>query len=197
MKTFPHVSHFSYGDRVQYTGKGPHPVNGESCTIVYVLPNPSGRPECQWYDVRFEDGSIARCLEKYIAGQPAQYQHIPRDIPLNEWAPFFESFSGRHENWLVRLQTFNPANAQQLSTESLRFKSISANFAASASPTVVIAGESESSDVTHVVRKPSRVVLTQNEAGTDEGIDILSENLHIVIRFGTVISPELVDGMVA
>jgi hypothetical protein len=40
-------------------------------------------------------------------------------------------------------------------------------------------------------------VLTQNETGADEGVDILSENLHLVIRFGTVILPELVNGMVA
>jgi hypothetical protein len=197
MKAFPYVSHFSYGDRVQYTGRGPHSIEGEFCTIVYVLPNPSGRPECQWYDVRFEDGSIGRFLERYITGQPSEHKHIPREIPVNEWTPFFESFSGKHENWLVRLETVNPANGQQLSTESLRLKSISADFANSASPMVVIVAESESSDVSHVVRKPSRLVLTQNETGADEGVDILSENLQIVIRFRTAISSELVDGMVA
>src|SRR5262249_6783397 len=138
MKPSPYVSHFSYGDRVQYTGKSLHPAYGELCTIVYVLPNPSGRPESQWYDVRFDDGSIGRFLEKYITGQLKEHKHIPREIPLNEWTSFFESFSGQHENWLVRLQTFNPANAQQLSTESLRLKSISADFADSASPKVVI-----------------------------------------------------------
>jgi hypothetical protein len=197
MTNIPYVSHFSYGDRVRLTGEDSHPKNGEPCTIIFVLPNPSKKPEHQWYDVRFEDGSIGRFLERYIAGKAAEHQHIPREIPVNEWARFFETFTGQHENWLVRLQTFNPANAQQLSTESLRLKSISANVADSVSPVIAIAGESESSDVSHVVRKPSRVVLTQNETGADEGVDIVSENLHIVIRFGIVILPELVNGMVA
>jgi len=196
MKNFPYVSHFSYGDRVRLTGED-QPQNGEPCTIIFVLPNPSKKPEHQWYDVRFEDGSIGRFLEKNIAGKAAEHQHIPREIPVNEWTRVFETFTGQHENWLVRMQTFNPAHAQQLSTESLRLKSISANFADPASPVIAIAGESESSDVSHIVRRPSHVVLTQNEAGADEGVDILSENLHIVIRFGTVILPELVDGMVA
>jgi hypothetical protein len=197
MKNFPYVSHFSYGDRVRLTGLDGHLKKGEPCTIIYVLPNPSKKPEHQWYDVRFEDGSIGRFLERYIAGKASEHQQIPREIPLNEWSLFFDTFTGQHENWLVRLQTFNPANAQQLSTESLRLKSISANLADSLSPLIVIAGESESSDVTHVVRKPSRVVVTQSETGADEGVDILSENLHVVIRFRAVILPELVNGMVA
>jgi hypothetical protein len=197
MKNFPYVSHFSYGDRVRLTGLDGHPQNGQHCTIIFVLPNPSSKPEHQWYDVRFEDGSIGRFLERYVAGKAAEHQHVPREIPVTEWTAFFETFTGQHENWLVRLQTFNPSNAQQLSTESLRLKSISANFTDVVSPLIVIAGESESSDVSHVVRKPSRIVLTQNETGADEGVDILSENLHLVIRFGTVILPELVNGMVA
>jgi len=30
------------------------------CTIIRILPNPSGREDRQWYDIRFEDGSLAR-----------------------------------------------------------------------------------------------------------------------------------------
>jgi hypothetical protein len=197
MKNIPYVSHFSYGDMVRFTGLDGHPKNGQPCTIIFVLPNPSKKPEHQWYDVRFEDGSIGRFLEMYIAGKTSEHQHVPREIPVNEWTGFFETFTGQHENWLVRLQTFNPSNRQQLSTESLRLKSISANLADPVSPLIVIAGESESSDVSHVVRKPAGVVLTQNEIGADEGVDILSENLRTVIRFGAVILPELVNGMVA
>src|SRR5690242_8179867 len=54
MKNFPYVSHFSYGDRVRLTGLDGHPKKGGPCTIIYVLPNPSKKPEHQWYDVRFE-----------------------------------------------------------------------------------------------------------------------------------------------
>ena len=31
-------------------------------TLLHALPNPSGRPENQWYDVRFDDGVYGRFL---------------------------------------------------------------------------------------------------------------------------------------
>jgi hypothetical protein len=197
MNRSPYLSHYLYGDRVRFTGEDGHPRNGEFCTIIRVLPDPSERPECQWYDVRFDDGTFGRFLEKYISGADSGHKHLPREIPLGEWTQFFETFSGQHENWLVDLQTFNTANAQQLSTEKLRLKSISADSSRSESPMVVIVGESDSLQVSHLVRKPSRVVLTQNEAGVDESIDIFADKLHIIIRFSTIISSELVNGKVA
>src|SRR5690349_20084040 len=138
MRIFPYVSHFSYDDRVRLTGKDAHPKNGEPGTIIFVLPNPSRKPENQWYDVRFEDGSVGRFLERYIAGKATEHQHIPREIPVSEWARFFEAFTGRHENWLVQLQTFNPAYARQRSSESIRLKSISVDFADPVRPAIAI-----------------------------------------------------------
>jgi hypothetical protein len=38
------------------------PVLHYSCP----LPNPSGRAENQWYDVRFDDQSLARLVERYL-----------------------------------------------------------------------------------------------------------------------------------
>ena len=35
-------------------------------TLLHALPNPSGRPENQWYDVRFDDGVYGRFLERYL-----------------------------------------------------------------------------------------------------------------------------------
>ena len=35
-------------------------------TLLRALPNPSGRPENQWYDVRFDDGVYGRFLERYL-----------------------------------------------------------------------------------------------------------------------------------
>jgi hypothetical protein len=35
-------------------------------TLLHALPNPSGRPENQWYDVRFDDGVCGRFLGCYL-----------------------------------------------------------------------------------------------------------------------------------
>jgi len=44
-----------------------HRKSKQQCTILAPLPNPSRRAEHQWYDVRFDDGSFGRFLEKYLA----------------------------------------------------------------------------------------------------------------------------------
>jgi hypothetical protein len=59
---FPNLAH---GTRVRFT-MAPHPKNGQYCTILGALPNPSGCAENQWYDVRFDDHSLARLVERYL-----------------------------------------------------------------------------------------------------------------------------------
>jgi len=65
METRPYVPRLSCGDRVTFAGPDLHSKTGQQCTIIRILPNPSGRPENQWYDVRFDDESIGRFLEKH------------------------------------------------------------------------------------------------------------------------------------
>jgi hypothetical protein len=50
---------FSYGTRVVCVATVDYGKTGRS-TIIRILPNPSGREDKQWYDIRFEDGSLAR-----------------------------------------------------------------------------------------------------------------------------------------
>jgi len=56
----------SLGIRVRFTGQANNPKNGQQCTIIRILPNPSNRPESQWYDVRFDDDSMGRFLRRYL-----------------------------------------------------------------------------------------------------------------------------------
>ncbi len=48
----------SHGTRVQVSNN--HGKSGKSGIIISVVRNRSGRPENQWYDVRFDDGSYGR-----------------------------------------------------------------------------------------------------------------------------------------
>ena len=54
------------GTRVQFIGQDQHPQNGQICVVIGVLPNPSQLAVHQWYDVRFDDSSIGRFLERYL-----------------------------------------------------------------------------------------------------------------------------------
>jgi hypothetical protein len=197
MNTSRYIPHFAYGDRVRFMGYSPHPHMGEQCKIILVLPNPSMRPEHQWYDVQFDDLSIGRFLERYIVRLNSDRKDISREIPPDEWAQFFETFSGQHENWIVRVETFNRDNAEQLASETLRLKSISVDQTDPAKKMIVFIGEGETTELSHLIRKPSRVLMTQTETGADEGVEIDSENGLVVIRFRCAVLPELVDGVVA
>ena len=55
----------SYGQRVRLMKRDHHEYSQEA-VILWALPNPSMRPENQWYDVRFENGVYGRFLERYL-----------------------------------------------------------------------------------------------------------------------------------
>jgi hypothetical protein len=61
-----YIPKFAPGDRVVLTGHDRHPKNGQHCTILSTLPNPSQRFESQWFDVRFDDYSVGRFIEKHL-----------------------------------------------------------------------------------------------------------------------------------
>ena len=46
--------------------KREHHEYSKPATLLRALPNPSGRSEHQWYDVRFDDGVYGRFLERYL-----------------------------------------------------------------------------------------------------------------------------------
>ena len=46
--------------------KREHQEYARPAMILRVLPNPSCRPENQWYDVRFDDGLSGRFLGRYL-----------------------------------------------------------------------------------------------------------------------------------
>jgi hypothetical protein len=56
---------FAYRDRARLA-KDDDPRTGQSGVIVRVLENPSKKPEHQWYDIRFDDGTYGRFLEKHL-----------------------------------------------------------------------------------------------------------------------------------
>jgi hypothetical protein len=59
-------SKLAAGTRVVFSGKEHDARNGQCCTVLAALPNPSQRPENQWYDVRFDDYATGRFLARYL-----------------------------------------------------------------------------------------------------------------------------------
>ena len=66
MNTSDYIPHLPLAASVRFIGLDLR-RSGQKGAIIRVLPNPSQRSEHQWYDVRFEDGSIIRVREKELA----------------------------------------------------------------------------------------------------------------------------------
>lgn len=181
MKNSKYVASLVRGDRVRLIGLGHHPKYGGECSIIGILPNPSQKSEHQWYDVRFDDGTYGRFLEKSLMQT--------REVPAQEWKEFFESFSRRHQDWIVHMEVFDRTTAEQTLSRLLHLKSIS-----SEGPMIVIVGEDDTNELSQLVRAPSRVLLTQDKTGADEGIEIDSEKSLLVLRFRAPVLAETVDG---
>jgi hypothetical protein len=182
MKAQKYVANLALGTRVRLIGLGHHPKRGDECTVIRILPNPSLKPEHQWYDVRFDDDSFGRFLEKYLVET--------RLIPEQEWPDFFEGFGRRHEDWIVYMETFDRETSEQTGSRTLRLKSITTE-----GRMIVIVGEDDLNEVSQLVRTPSRVLLTQSSAGADEGIEIDADKSLLVLRFRSAVLPEVVDGV--
>ena len=67
MSTSEYIPTLSRGTRVLFIGTDHHPKSGQQCTIIGALPNPSKRTGNQWYDVRFDDYSMGRFVERHLA----------------------------------------------------------------------------------------------------------------------------------
>jgi hypothetical protein len=190
MTTRQYSPSLTIGARVRFIGTDYPAKTGAQCTIIRILPNPSELPEHQWYDVRFDDGVLGRFLEKYLGGST-------QEVPSGNWVDFFDNFSRRHENWLVQLERLNAERTERLSSRSLRLKSIAAEptleGADKREMMIVIVGEDDTTELSQLVRKPSRVVLSQTDVGADKCLEIYSEDFVFVMRFRAATLPEFVD----
>src|SRR5215467_4967505 len=171
-----YVANLSLGTRVRLISLERHPRHDDECTIIAILPNPSQTSEHQWYNVRFEDGIYNRFLEKYLVET--------QEIPQKDWPEFFEGFSRRHESWIVYMEIFDRETSEQIGSRTLHLKSITAEDGM-----IVIVGEDEVNEINQLVRGPSRVLLTKSSEGADEGIEIDSETILLVLRFRSVVLP--------
>jgi hypothetical protein len=59
------VSELAYGDRVLLREKD-HAKDNQPGSVINILPNPSGKAENQWYDVRLDDYSIVRIPGRFL-----------------------------------------------------------------------------------------------------------------------------------
>jgi hypothetical protein len=115
-------------------------------------------------------------------------------IQKAEWNGFFNSFSKKHQDWLVTVAVNNKGNPEILG-DGLHLKGIT--FEPEKGDIVLSLSRSQDDDFTHYIHSPELITLEQTEEGADDELFIKSaDGSFTEIRFVTVALPETVDGMV-
>jgi hypothetical protein len=120
-----------------------------------------------------------------------------REIPKNEWTGFFDSFSRKHEGWLVNLEIFGPEIGAQVEQRDLALEGITDEWDEVAGNTIMImTGAKPDNHVTHSITHPTAVSLEQTDEGADVALAIKSnDGTTTLLRFRSAVLPELVDAV--
>jgi hypothetical protein len=134
---------------------------------------------------------MAAVLKEYFA--PRDESLVP--VPREQWADFLESFSNRHRHWLVSLETFDRDTGERVVTRHFPLEKIELDLEDEKNPRINVVLKMDNKIVKHIFFMPSRLVLQLSRRGIDEALSIDSLKTHTVVRFRTVVEPELVDGL--
>ena len=122
-----------------------------------------------------------------------------REIPRGEWVKFLDSFSRRHEGWLVTAEVGGCEIGAQVGARELPLEGIAAELKAGGEDVItIILGGGSRAHVTHNISQPTHVRIEQTESGADMTLQIESgSGVTTLVRFRSAMLPEMVDGIVS
>jgi uncharacterized protein DUF5335 len=121
-----------------------------------------------------------------------------REIPREEWGEFLDSFSRQHEGWLVTVEVLGEEIGAQMEAEGKPLEGITAELKDGGVGSIIITvGLTPAEHVTHNIIAPTHIRLEQAENGADMALQIeASEGATTLVRLGSAMLPEMVDGVV-
>lgn len=122
---------------------------------------------------------------------------ITQQIPKDEWPAFFNSFSRKHEGWLVNLQILGPNVGAQMQEQELALEGITDEWDEVDGNTIIIMTGSRPDDhITHSISRPTEVSLEQTDEGADVALAIkAADGNTALLQFCVATRPELVDAV--
>ncbi len=119
------------------------------------------------------------------------------EIPPEEWPEFILGFSRSHENWLVTISIFNESSdvktdiVGDMPLEDLELMD-DGNL-----NIIIKAGRDSCAQVTHLIKKPERIILEQNDRGAEMALEITNQSRETTfLGFRTATVPVISDGIV-
>jgi hypothetical protein len=100
-----------------------------------------------------------------------------REIPKSEWPRFLNSFSSRHQGWVVDVEVFGPGIGAQVEGTGLVLQGLTDDWDEMKQHRIVImAGNRRDDHVTHAISGPKEISLERTESGIDAALSIMSED---------------------
>jgi len=122
-----------------------------------------------------------------------------KEISRSEWPEFFDSFSRKHEGWLVTLEILGSEIGAQVEERELAFEGILAEWdEIQGDEMAIMIGAKPDDHITHSISRPTQVSLVQTDEGADAALAIKSaDGATALLRFRSPMLPEMVDAVVA
>jgi hypothetical protein len=100
-----------------------------------------------------------------------------RDIPRNEWPTFINSFSSRHQGWVVDVEVFGPDIGAQVEGKGLVLQGLIDEWdEMNRNSIVIMAGNRRDDHVTRLINKPTEISLEKTDSGMDAALSIIGED---------------------
>jgi hypothetical protein len=121
-----------------------------------------------------------------------------KEIPIDEWRDFFDSFSRQHEGWIVTLEILGAEIGAQVEERELAFEGIvDERDEIQGNEIMIMVGAKPDDHITHGISHPTQVSLEQTDEGADVALAIKSaDGTTALLRFRSPMLPEMVDGLV-
>ena len=120
-----------------------------------------------------------------------------KEIPKDEWSGFFDSFSRKHEGWLVSVEIFGPEIGAQVEQRQMALEGITDEWDEVGGNTIMIMTDAKpEGHITHSITHPTAVSLEQTDEGADAALAIKSDDgTTTLLRFRSAVLPEMVDAV--
>ena len=114
-----------------------------------------------------------------------------REIPQDQWIPFFNDFSRQHYGEPVTLELLGQEFGNQPEAQDLPLQGITLDTHSPEQFRIeVIAGDTPDAYVTHEIASPTRVQVAQSEDGVDRALQIESADGPVtLVNFGPFEGP--------
>ncbi|HKY26771.1 MAG TPA: DUF5335 family protein [Pyrinomonadaceae bacterium] len=122
---------------------------------------------------------------------------ITQQIPKAEWPAFFDSFSRKHQGWLVNMQILGPNVGAQMQEEELALEGITDEWdEVEGNKIIIMTGAKPDDHITHSISRPTEVSLEQTDEGADVALEIkAADGNTALLQFCVATLPELVDAV--